>query len=121
MNLKQLDNAIKKYQTFFDCVDYCLRPSATTHKRIQVNQLMKEAHKGTLAAYLQKNPAVAESLSTHTSTVGSLQNMVKTKKTQGEYLARKLFKRYGVNLAHLKLTPLQRLLLEKRRMANTKI
>lgn len=113
VNLNQLDNAIKKYQTFSDCADYCLRSSATTHKKMQVNQLMKEAHKGTLAAYLQKNPAVAESLSTHTSTVSSLQNMVKTTKTQGEYLARKLFKRYGVDLAYLKLTPLQRLLLEQ--------
>lgn len=113
INLKDLNDSIKKYQSFVDCAEYCLRDTATTHKRLQVNTLMKEAEKGTLKDYLLNNPGVAEALSTHTSTVGSLQNRVKKTKTQGEYLARKLFKRYGLDLTYLTLTPTQRLILEQ--------
>lgn len=118
MNLKAIDADVRKYQTFVDCAAYCLRPKVSSHKKDQVSNIMKKANDGTLDDYLMKHPGIVSSLSTHSSTVGALQNAVKTTKTEGEYLARKLFKRYGIDLAYLKLTPVQRLMLAQAETRN---
>jgi len=118
MNLKAIDADVRKYQTFIDCASYCLRSTVSLHKKTQVSNIMREANKGTLNDYLMKHPGIVASLSTHSSTVGALQHAIKTTKTEGEYLARKLFKRYGIDLAYLKLTPVQRLMLAQAEARN---
>lgn len=111
INLKALDQKIKLYQTYHDCACYCVTTS-TKDKIPHAVKLMQEASKGRIKEYLQNNPNVIEVLGTHSSYLSKAANAVKKQNTSGTYLARKLFKRYSLNPVYLKLTPVQRAMLD---------
>ncbi|MBS0287652.1 MAG: hypothetical protein JSR17_10170 [Proteobacteria bacterium] len=108
--LRALEGQIKKYQSLMQCASYCLG-TKSKDKLPYIVALMNDLlgnPEAQFCANLAKNTNLIATLCTQTGMLSRAAEMVAVQRSEGYYLLRNLFRRYGMDESHLALTPEQR-------------